>query len=43
MFADIGKYADEGFIQGLKSYSSKVVDASEDVGKGAIDGISRWE
>jgi tape measure domain-containing protein len=40
VFADIGKYSDEGFIQGLKSYSSKVVDASEDVGKGAIDGIS---
>jgi len=40
VFADIGKYADEGFIQGLKSYSSKVADASEDVGKGAIDGIS---
>lgn len=40
VFADIGKYSDEGFIQGLKSYSSKVIDASEDVGKGAIDGIS---
>ena len=41
VFADIGKYSDEGFIQGLKSYSSKVVDASEDVGKSAINGISR--
>ena len=41
VFADIGKYSDEGFIQGLKSYSSKVADASEDVGKSAINGISR--
>ena len=41
VFADIGKYTDEGFIQGLKSYSSKVADASEDVGKSAIIGISR--
>lgn len=40
VFADIGKYSDEGFIQGLKSYSSKVADASEDVGKSAINGIS---
>jgi phage-related protein len=40
VFADIGRYSDEGLIQGLKSYSSKVADTSEDVGKSAINGIS---
>ncbi|MFA5655108.1 MAG: tape measure protein [Dysgonamonadaceae bacterium] len=40
VFADIGRYSDEGFVKGLKSYSSKVASASEDVGKSAIDGIA---
>ena len=40
VFAEIGKFTDEGFVVGLNEYSSKVGDASAEVGQKAIDGIS---
>lgn len=39
VFAEIGEYTDKGFIVGLQRYSSKVADASENVGQEAIDGV----
>lgn len=37
VFAEIGRYTDEGFIKGLDSYASKVSDASANIGTIAID------
>lgn len=37
---EIGKYTDEGFIIGLKSYASKVGDESEKIGKEAVNGMT---
>lgn len=39
-FAEIGEYADEGLIVGLKSLASKVSSSAADVGKGALDAMS---
>lgn len=35
-FAELGRYSDEGLIQGLSSYSKKVSSAASDVGKSAL-------
>lgn len=37
VFAEIGRYTDEGFIKGLDSYATKVSDASANIGMIAID------
>ena len=38
VFAEIGRYTDEGFIKGLNSLSNNVSDASKDMANSAIDG-----
>ena len=40
VFISIGKYVDEGMIVGINKLSSKVADASSNVGKEAIDGMT---
>ena len=39
-FAKLGKYSDEGFVNGLKTYANKVSDTAEDVGGGALDAMT---
>lgn len=39
VFAEIGKYSDEGLAMGLSKYSSVVEGASEDVGETALDSM----
>jgi Tape measure protein len=38
-FAEVGRYANEGFAVGLQKYSSEVATASEDLGKLAVDSL----
>lgn len=40
VFAEFGKYTDEGFIAGLKAGAKDVAKATEDVGQGSIDAMS---
>lgn len=40
VFMEIGRYVDEGFIVGMQSYAGRVVDASEDLGRSAINSMS---
>lgn len=40
VFMQFGRYMDEGMIIGLQQMAGKVVDATTDVGKGAIAGMS---
>ena len=37
---EIGEYFDEGFVVGVKEYSNRVEDATEEVGEKAIDSLS---
>ena len=39
VFAEIGRYIDEGLIVGINDYYDKVVGATEDLGDGAIDAM----
>lgn len=39
VFAEIGRYIDEGLILGIENYSDKVNKASENLGKDAIDSM----
>lgn len=39
VFAEIGRYIDEGLILGIENYSDKVNKASENMGKDAIDSM----
>lgn len=39
VFAEIGRYSDEGLIVGLNKYAGKVQDAAEGVGNSAVNGI----
>ena len=39
VFAEIGRYIDEGLILGIENYSDKVNDASANMGKDAIDSM----
>ncbi len=41
VFAQYGRYIDEGLIQGLDEYSSGVSKTTNNIGKDAIDGMSR--
>ena len=40
VFAEMGRYVDEGFIVGLKSFAEKVANATKDVGRGAMDAMT---
>lgn len=40
LFAQFGRYTDEGFINGVKAYAGKVSDATVDMGKGAVGAMS---
>ena len=40
VFMEIGRYVDEGFIVGMQSYAGRVVDATEDLGRSAINSMS---
>ena len=40
VFAEMGRFVDEGFIVGLQSFAGKVAHATEDVGRGAMDAMS---
>ena len=40
VFAEIGRFVDEGFVQGINEYSSDVTDATESLGDKAISGMS---
>ena len=39
VFAEIGRYIDEGLMVGINDYYDKVVGATEDLGDGAIDAM----
>lgn len=39
VFAEIGRYSDEGMVVGLTKFAGKVVNAAKEVGQGAIDGL----
>lgn len=38
-FRELGRFADEGFVQGLLAYAKNVSSAASDVGKNAVDGL----
>ena len=38
-FRELGRFADEGFVQGLLIYAKNVSSAASDVGKTAVDGL----
>ena len=40
VFAEMGRYVDEGFVVGMQSYAGRVTDATEDLGRSAINGMS---
>lgn len=40
VFAEIGRYSDEGMIEGFRKYAGKVSNAASDVGDGAITAMS---
>ena len=40
VFMEIGRYVDEGFIIGMESYAGRVADATEDLGRSAINSMS---
>ena len=40
VFAEMGRYSDEGFIVGLKSLAGKVASSAEGVGEGAVEAMS---
>jgi hypothetical protein len=40
VFAEMGRYVDEGFIVGMQSYAGRVVNATEDLGRSAISSMS---
>ena len=39
VFAEIGRYIDEGLILGINQYYGKVIGATEDLGEGTIDAM----
>lgn len=41
VFAEMGRYVDEGFVKGLVAYTGRVTKAAENVGESAIDPISK--
>lgn len=40
VFAEIGRYVDEGFIVGMQAYAGRVVDATEDLGNSAVSSMA---
>jgi len=40
VFAEMGRFVDEGFIVGLQSFAGKVATATEGVGRGAMDAMA---
>ena len=40
VFAEFGRYIDEGLVKGLNKYSSDVITSTKDIGKDAIQGMS---
>lgn len=40
VFAEMGRYVDEGFIVGMQSYAGRVVDATEGLGRSAISSMT---
>lgn len=40
VFAEMGRYVDEGFIIGIQDYSGRVADATEDLGRTAVNSMA---
>lgn len=40
VFAEMGRYVDEGFIVGMQAYAGRVVNATEDLGRSATNAMS---
>ena len=40
VFAEMGRYVDEGFVVGMQSYAGRVVNATEDLGRSAVNSMS---
>lgn len=40
VFAEMGRYVDEGFVVGMQAYAGRVVDATEDLGRSAVNSMS---
>lgn len=40
VFAEMGRYVDEGFVVGMQAYAGRVVDATEDLGRSAVGSMS---
>lgn len=40
VFAEMGRYVDEGFIVGLEKFAGKVANATGNIGQGAVDAMS---
>ena len=40
VFAEMGRYVDEGFIVGIQDYAGRVADATEDLGRTAVNSMT---
>jgi hypothetical protein len=40
VFAEMGRYVDEGFVVGMQAYAGRVVNATKDLGRSAVSSMS---